>query len=58
MSFTPDNYSPNLTKPQWDHNIGMEKFIAVIDKAEGNAVKLVDIENNNLDKVKLLIDDK
>ena len=36
----------------------METFIAVIDKAEGNAAKLVDKENNNLDKVKVLIDDK
>ena len=33
-------------------------FIAVIDKAKGNVVKLVDEENNNLDKVKVLIDDK
>ena len=36
----------------------METFIAVKDKAEGNAAKLVDVENNNLDKVKALIDDK
>ena len=36
----------------------METFIAVKDKAKGNAAKLVDIENNNLDKVKALIDDK
>ena len=33
----------------------METFIAVIDKAEGNAAKLVDEENNNFDKVKVLI---
>ena len=36
----------------------METFIAVKVKAEGNAVKLVDVENNNLEKVKVLIDDK
>ena len=36
----------------------METFIAVKDKADGNAVMLVDVENNNLDKVKALIDDK
>ena len=35
----------------------METFIAVKDKADGNTVKLVDEENNNLDKVKVLIDD-
>ena len=32
-------------------------FIVVKDKADGNTVKLVDEENNNLDKVKVLIDD-
>ena len=36
----------------------METFIAVKDKADGNTVKLADEENNNLDKVKVLIDDK
>ena len=36
----------------------METFIAVKASAEADTAKLVDIENNNLDKVKALIDDK
>ena len=35
-----------------------EKFIAVKASAEADTTKLVDIENNNHDKVKALIDDK
>ena len=33
-------------------------FIAVKDKSDGNAATSVDVENNNLEKVKALIDDK
>jgi len=58
MSFALDNYSPNLPKLQGGHNIGVEMFIAVKDNADGTAVKLIYEENNNLDKVKVLKDDK
>ena len=37
--------------------VELEQFIAVNDKANGNAAQLDDPENNNLNKVKVLIDD-